>query len=358
MFSGLTRQWHWYGSDHYSHCWLWHVYVMRVKPLDYSHSWCVSSSSCFVSDFKAFQKASELFQPYIKFFVTFDKSVSILGQRESPLHLIPKANLNKQQQAVQNWNDISINTYPHPKDAEWACHLEQQWSYVVPGHHNEVLSLLDGKTSVPQDERGQLLWAFYGGAGHSARQASVRDGHHWICQTTQKVGPVMFLSKGDNNCCYNLVEAGCDFLSLQGNAEEASSREHVWNMGEPVTQSAPFNLNAPVFSWFTVQNKPQIIQSSHSRRTTWMEYILLHLQRKKILVRSLSPSVVFLLSSAPLTHVHAPLSFPDGYEFLEILKDVARDNTNNPELSIVWIDPDDFPLVPFPSWLHFTNIYW
>ena len=36
---------------------------------------------------------------------------------------------------------------------------------------------------------------------------------------------------------------------------------------------------------------------------------------------------------------------PDGYEFLEILKDVARDNTNNPELSIVWIDPDDFPLV-------------
>ncbi|XP_037552552.1 calsequestrin-2-like [Nematolebias whitei] len=36
---------------------------------------------------------------------------------------------------------------------------------------------------------------------------------------------------------------------------------------------------------------------------------------------------------------------PDGYEFLEILKDVARDNTNNPELSIIWIDPDDFPLL-------------
>lgn len=35
----------------------------------------------------------------------------------------------------------------------------------------------------------------------------------------------------------------------------------------------------------------------------------------------------------------------DGYEFLEILKDVARDNTKNPDLSIVWIDPDDFPLV-------------
>uniref|UniRef100_A0A8C2G4E8 Calsequestrin n=1 Tax=Cyprinus carpio TaxID=7962 RepID=A0A8C2G4E8_CYPCA len=36
---------------------------------------------------------------------------------------------------------------------------------------------------------------------------------------------------------------------------------------------------------------------------------------------------------------------PDGYEFLEILKEVARDNTKNPDLSIVWIDPDEFPLL-------------
>lgn len=36
---------------------------------------------------------------------------------------------------------------------------------------------------------------------------------------------------------------------------------------------------------------------------------------------------------------------PDGYEFLETLKAVAQDNTDNPDLSIIWIDPDDFPLV-------------
>lgn len=30
-----------------------------------------------MSDFKDFRKASEHFQPYIKFFATFDKSVSI-----------------------------------------------------------------------------------------------------------------------------------------------------------------------------------------------------------------------------------------------------------------------------------------
>lgn len=35
----------------------------------------------------------------------------------------------------------------------------------------------------------------------------------------------------------------------------------------------------------------------------------------------------------------------DGFEFLEILKEVARDNTDNPNLSIIWIDPDNFPLV-------------
>uniref|UniRef100_A0AAQ4S8Z8 Calsequestrin n=1 Tax=Gasterosteus aculeatus aculeatus TaxID=481459 RepID=A0AAQ4S8Z8_GASAC len=42
-------------------------------------------------------------------------------------------------------------------------------------------------------------------------------------------------------------------------------------------------------------------------------------------------------------------SDPDGFEFLEILKEVAEDNTDNPDLSIVWIDPDDFPLL-LPHW--------
>lgn len=51
------------------------------------------------------------------------------------------------------------------------------------------------------------------------------------------------------------------------------------------------------------------------------------------------------------------LSSPDGYEFLEILKDVARDNTNNPELSIVWIDPDDFPLVLLHHYFNISKIF-
>uniref|UniRef100_A0A4W5K093 Calsequestrin n=1 Tax=Hucho hucho TaxID=62062 RepID=A0A4W5K093_9TELE len=40
---------------------------------------------------------------------------------------------------------------------------------------------------------------------------------------------------------------------------------------------------------------------------------------------------------------------PDGFEFLEILKEVAEEHNDNPNLSIVWIDPDDFPLL-VPYW--------
>ena len=36
---------------------------------------------------------------------------------------------------------------------------------------------------------------------------------------------------------------------------------------------------------------------------------------------------------------------PEGYEFSQNLKAAAQIHTENEELSIVWIDPDEFPLV-------------
>ncbi|ELK05947.1 Calsequestrin-2 [Pteropus alecto] len=66
-------------------------------------------------------------------------------------------------------------------------------------------------------------------------------------------------------------------------------------------------------------------------------------------LRRLRPEDMFETWEDDLNGIHivafAEKSDPDGYEFLEILKQVARDNTDNPDLSIVWIDPDDFPLV-------------
>lgn len=50
-----------------------------------------------------------------------------------------------------------------------------------------------------------------------------------------------------------------------------------------------------------------------------------------------------------------PFLLLDGYEFIQILKEVARENTENPELSIVWIDPDDFPLVCVTVISHFSK---
>lgn len=52
--------------------------------------------------------------------------------------------------------------------------------------------------------------------------------------------------------------------------------------------------------------------------------------------------VPFLCTPPHTSHL---CSLQDGYEFLEILKSVAQENTDNPDLSIIWIDPDDFPLV-------------
>ncbi|XP_027865756.1 calsequestrin-2-like [Xiphophorus couchianus] len=72
-------------------------------------------------------------------------------------------------------------------------------------------------------------------------------------------------------------------------------------------------------------------------------------QHRRATLRKLRAENMFEIWEDDMDGIHivafAEEEDPDGYEFLEILKDVARDNTNNPELSIVWIDPDDFPLL-------------
>ncbi|KAK2856776.1 hypothetical protein Q5P01_005511 [Channa striata] len=72
-------------------------------------------------------------------------------------------------------------------------------------------------------------------------------------------------------------------------------------------------------------------------------------QHRRATLRKLRAENMFEMWEDDMDGIHivafAEEEDPDGYEFLEILKDVARDNTNNPELSIVWIDPDDFPLL-------------
>ncbi|KAM8820963.1 CASQ2 protein, partial [Eudromia elegans] len=77
-----------------------------------------------------------------------------------------------------------------------------------------------------------------------------------------------------------------------------------------------------------------------------VEFVKAH---KRATLRKLRPEDMFETWEDDLEGIHivafAEEDDPDGFEFLEILKQVARDNTDNPDLSIVWIDPDDFPLL-------------
>ncbi|XP_055021712.1 calsequestrin-2-like isoform X2 [Boleophthalmus pectinirostris] len=85
------------------------------------------------------------------------------------------------------------------------------------------------------------------------------------------------------------------------------------------------------------------------RPLTEMDIVEFVTQHRRATLRKLRAENMFETWEDDMDGVHivafAEEEDPDGYEFLEILKDVARDNTNNLELSIVWIDPDDFPLL-------------
>nr|XP_020653987.1 calsequestrin-1 [Pogona vitticeps] len=76
-------------------------------------------------------------------------------------------------------------------------------------------------------------------------------------------------------------------------------------------------------------------------------------EHRRPTLRKLQPESMYETWEDDIDGIHivafAEEDDPDGYEFLEILKDVAQDNTDNPDLSIIWIDPEDFPLL-IPYW--------
>ncbi|XP_039870868.1 calsequestrin-2-like [Simochromis diagramma] len=92
--------------------------------------------------------------------------------------------------------------------------------------------------------------------------------------------------------------------------------------------------------------EPAIVPGRPLSEIDIVEYVTQH---RRATLRKLRAENMFETWEDDMDGIHivafAEEEDPDGYEFLEILKDVARDNTNNPELSIVWIDPDDFPLL-------------
>uniref|UniRef100_A0A8C0NG78 Calsequestrin n=2 Tax=Boreoeutheria TaxID=1437010 RepID=A0A8C0NG78_CANLF len=76
-------------------------------------------------------------------------------------------------------------------------------------------------------------------------------------------------------------------------------------------------------------------------------------EHRRSTLRKLKPESMYETWEDDMDGIHivafAEEADPDGFEFLETLKAVAQDNTDNPDLSIIWIDPDDFPLL-VPYW--------
>ncbi|CAM4696588.1 calsequestrin-1 [Caretta caretta] len=97
-------------------------------------------------------------------------------------------------------------------------------------------------------------------------------------------------------------------------------------------------------------DKPVTIPDKPNSEEEIVQFIEEH---KRSTLRKLKPDSMYETWEDDMDGIHivafAEEDDPDGYEFLEILKDVAQDNTDNPDLSIIWIDPEDFPLL-IPYW--------
>lgn len=94
------------------------------------------------SDYEAFKEAAEQFQPYVKFFATFDKSVS------------------------RHQTDRPVDQKP--------C---SDWFSATTG----------GQRVDPEVERNRFLWTLHGGTAHHSRKTSHRGGVGGIHHRTQAV---------------------------------------------------------------------------------------------------------------------------------------------------------------------------
>ncbi|XP_051566190.1 calsequestrin-2-like isoform X1 [Myxocyprinus asiaticus] len=127
------------------------------------------------------------------------------------------------------------------------------------------------------------------------------------------------------------------FIKFFATFEKSVAKELTLKMNE-VDFYEPF-MEEPI----TIPDKP------HSEK----ELVAFISKHRRPTLRKLRAEDMFETWEDNLNGIHivafAEEEDPDGFEFLEVLKEVARDNTHNPDLSILWIDPDNFPLL-IPYW--------
>ncbi|XP_068945380.1 calsequestrin-2 [Petaurus breviceps papuanus] len=139
-----------------------------------------------------------------------------------------------------------------------------------------------------------------------------------------------------------------DYIKLIGFFKSEDSERKSSMAFSLVAKKLTLKMNEVDF-YEPFMNEPTPIPDKPYTEEELVEFVKEH-QRPTL--RRLRPEDMFetwFTGEDDLNGIHivafAEKSDPDGFEFLEILKQVARDNTNNPDLSIVWIDPDDFPML-------------
>uniref|UniRef100_A0A6Q2Z4P5 Calsequestrin n=1 Tax=Esox lucius TaxID=8010 RepID=A0A6Q2Z4P5_ESOLU len=147
--------------------------------------------------------------------------------------------------------------------------------------------------------------------------------------------------KNEDSEHYNAFKEAAEqfqpYIKFFATFEKSVAKELTLKMNE-VDFYEPF-MEEPV----TIPDKPN----------TEEEIVDFVTEHRRATLRKLRPEDMFETWEDDVDGIHivafAEEEDPDGYEFLELLKEVARDNTHQTALSIVWIDPDDFPLL-LPYW--------
>ncbi|XP_051948645.1 calsequestrin-1-like isoform X2 [Xyrauchen texanus] len=140
------------------------------------------------------------------------------------------------------------------------------------------------------------------------------------------------------------------FIEYDDAAEEFHPFIKFFATFEPkIAKNLNMKLNEVDF-YEPFMNEPVTIPGKPYTEHDLINYIEEH---NRPTLRKLEPHSMYEIWEDDINGQHivafAEESDPDGYELLEILKEVAQENTENPNLSIIWIDPDDFPLL-VPYW--------
>ncbi|XP_068778207.1 calsequestrin-1 [Struthio camelus] len=142
--------------------------------------------------------------------------------------------------------------------------------------------------------------------------------------------------------------------------EEAAEEFHPYipffaTFDSKVAKKLTLKLNEIDF-YEPFMDEPVTIPDKPNSKEEIVEFVEEH---KRATLRKLKPESMYQTWEDDMDGIHivafAEEDDPDGFEFLEILKDVAQDNTDNPDLSMIWIDPEDFPLL-IPYWEKTFNI--